>query len=443
MTSVCRTFRKRAESSDSRRASRLSCLGTYDVHKGPKNPKLKWGGWVDFYYLAEAAMIVVVVMILCGSLLVKYTTGPRVLQDYSYLPRVTVLMSCFNEGEAVYQTINSIFRSDYPPDKLHVVAIDDHSKDDSWAWMQKAASRHGNITISRNVQNLGKPKSLLRALGMAEDGLVLNIDSDGDLDPQAVRELASCFADPLVGAVGGSVQVKNARKNWLTQMQAVQYNTAFQISKIGETFSGAVNCISGAIFMLRKSTYEEIAPTIRSRRWWGAEVKDGEDRFMTFLILMRGYKTIVNNKAKVYTNVPESMSHFFPQQVRWRRGVLRLFFWTLRPPRLATIFIKSSPLSLVKFCGVVLFVFMWPIFIFWLLITAGLQGLILHKISMMWIPIVVSGLAYFSARRVGDNIEVNPAAFVAMPFWMIIDLFFVSVLAICTFNSISWETRGK
>jgi cellulose synthase/poly-beta-1,6-N-acetylglucosamine synthase-like glycosyltransferase len=72
-----------------------------------------------------------------------------------YQPTVSVLMPCFNEGKTVYETIESISKSNYPAEKFEVIAQDDCSVDDSYEWMLKAQRDFTNIRIrtGRNVAN--------------------------------------------------------------------------------------------------------------------------------------------------------------------------------------------------------------------------------------------------------------------------------------------------
>lgn len=397
-----------------------------------------------FYYLVQSIVILAVVIIFGGSIFVRLAfKGHRVVQDHSYAPSVTVLMSCFNEGQAVYETIKKVLESEYPADNLHVVAIDDCSSDDSWDWMQKAAAGHPNVRVIRNQQNLGKPKSLLKALSFADTELILNIDSDGALHPRAIIELSSCFVDPKVGAVGGNVMVRNSTKNWLTQLQTLQYTTTFQFSKVGETFSGSVSCISGAIFMVRKAIYDKIQPQIKARRWMGHEVKDGEDRFMTNLILMEGYNTIINNRAKVFTDVPSDFSHFFSQQLRWRRGTVRLFLWSLQWNVITKMIKMITPLAFVKFYLITLILIMWPILLASTLVALGIGPFILAKLSLVVLSAVVSGIAYIWAKTIGNELHLGPLPFMILPIWMVVDLFVLTILSTFTLTSTSWETRGS
>src|SRR5699024_10081086 len=45
------------------------------------------------------------------------------------LPTCTVIVPAYNEGKQVYDTLLSLANSDYPKEKLELIAIDDGSKD--------------------------------------------------------------------------------------------------------------------------------------------------------------------------------------------------------------------------------------------------------------------------------------------------------------------------
>ena len=83
-------------------------------------------------------------------------------KDYSYEPLVSVPMPCFNEGKTVYETIESISKSNYPAEKFEIIAQDDCSVDDSYEWMLKAQRDFTNIRIrvGRIAVNRGKARSL-------------------------------------------------------------------------------------------------------------------------------------------------------------------------------------------------------------------------------------------------------------------------------------------
>jgi len=282
------------------------------------------------------------VMVLCLLIsVVKYVMGiilklafpsTQIQKDYSYQRTVSVLMPCFNEGKTVYETIESISKCNYPNEKFEVIAQDDCSVDDSYEWVLKAQRDFTNIRIhtGRNAVNSGKARTVCNALQHSAAEIIISIDSDCIFHKDAIRELTACFSEPRIGSVGGRVGVRNPNDNIITGIQTVIYFSAFQLYKIPENWTRSICCISGCLFAIRRELLQEIEPAIRARHWFGIPVNQGEDRFLTHQTLLRGYGTYINIDALCWTTVPNTLSVLFKQQLRWRRSIVRDFFYTLR-----------------------------------------------------------------------------------------------------------------
>ena len=81
--------------------------------------------------------------------------------DDNQLPLCTVVVPAYNEGRQVWHTLLSIVSSDYPRDKLQIIAVDDGSEDDTWSWISKAAEAgNGLIQTVRLPSNQGKRHAL-------------------------------------------------------------------------------------------------------------------------------------------------------------------------------------------------------------------------------------------------------------------------------------------
>ena len=104
-------------------------------------------------------LLISAVKYLMGIILKFSFASTKAKKDYAYQPTVSVLMPCYNEGKTVYETIESISKSNYPNDKFEVIAQDDCSVDDSYEWMLKAQRDFTNIRVStgRNEVNSGRP----------------------------------------------------------------------------------------------------------------------------------------------------------------------------------------------------------------------------------------------------------------------------------------------
>jgi len=272
-------------------------------------------------------LLISAVKYLMGIILKFSFASTKAQKNYSYQPTVSVLMPCYNEGGTVYETIESISKSNYPNDKFEVIAQDDCSVDDSYDWMLKAQRDFTNIRVrtGRNEVNSGKARSVCNALQHSTAEIIISIDSDCIFHPDAIRELTACFAEPRIGSVGGRVGVRNPNDSVITAIQTVIYYSAFQLYKIPENWTRSICCISGCLFAIRRELLLEIEPAIRSRNWFGIPVNQGEDRFLTHQTLLRGYGTYINNDALCWTTVPNTLPVLFKQQLRWRAASCATF----------------------------------------------------------------------------------------------------------------------
>jgi hyaluronan synthase len=398
-----------------------------------------------------APILVCLILVLCLLIsVVKYTLAlilkwsvPKavVKKDYNYQPTVSVLMPCFNEGKTVYETIESISRSNYPNEKFEVIAQDDCSVDDSYEWMLKAQRDFTNIRVrvGQNTVNSGKARSVCNALQLSAAEMVISIDSDCIFHPDAIRELAACFSEPKIGSVGGRVGVRNPNESVITAIQTFIYYAAFQVYKVPENWTRSVGCISGCLFAIRRELLLEIEPKIRSRHWFGIPVNQGEDRFLTHQTLLRGYGTYINNDALCWTTVPSTLPNLFKQQLRWRRSIIRDLFYTLRTlPEHVWKLHPNTVLTLV----------LTPL--------GALLGLLVALTMLSGNPMEWAGPAplmlylglaavlgwvirKYSAREAVNN----PLAFGAYLAWSIVSSLFITTLALCTLDSKDWGTRTK
>jgi len=233
--------------------------------------------------------------------------------------------------------------------------------------------------------------------------------------------------------------VSNPNDGVITAIQTMIYYSAFELYKIPENWTRSVCCISGCLFAIRRELLLEIEPAIRARHWFGIPVNQGEDRFLTHQTLLRGYGTYINNDALCWTTVPNSLSVLFKQQLRWRRSIVRDFFYTLRT--LPQHVFKLHPNTVLTLVLTPLGAVVALLVVVTMLTTdpmawAGPAPLVVY----LGIAAVLSWtIKKFSAR---ETIQ-HPLAFGAYIAWSIASSLFITPLALCTMDSADWGTRTK
>jgi hyaluronan synthase len=264
--------------------------------------------------------------------------------------------------------------------------------------------------------------------------IVVFVDSDSSLEPDAMRVLVQGFADPAVGAVAGHADVLNVRESWLTRMQAVRYYVAFQVIKAAESVFGAVTCCSGCFAAYRR---EAIMPHLRAwehQRFLGRASTYGDDRSLTNHVL-RGWKVRYEAAAVSHTIVPPTMSKFLRQQIRWKRS------WTRESLIVGRFIWRRSPLASVwAYLGIAL-PLVAPLVavraIAWQPLVVGAGAPLVYLIGIYAMALVY-GLYYGLRHGRYDTLWVFGVLFV---FFYLAFLLWQTWYAILTSRNSSWGTR--
>jgi hyaluronan synthase len=262
-----------------------------------------------------------------------YRTRP----DAGVEPQIAIVMPGFNEEEAIAHSLRSLLELDYPPEKLELVAVNDGSTDDTLAEMRRvSAESQGRVRVIDFPQNRGKRAAMAAGIRATSAEVIVFVDSDSTVEPQALKRLVQPLADQRVGAVCGHADVLNVRDSWITRMQAVRYFVAFRVVKAAESVFGAVTCCSGCFSAYRR---EAILPRLE---WWenqtflGVESTFGDDRSLTNCVL-RDWRILYERRAVSHTIVPVTFRAFLIQQTRWKRSWTResllvaKFIWRKHP----------------------------------------------------------------------------------------------------------------
>lgn len=241
------------------------------------------------------------------------------------LPTVTVIVPAYNEGSLVYHTLISLANSDYPIDKMQIIAIDDGSKDDTWQWMLKAKYELlGRVHIYQQSKNKGKRHALYRGFHLADGEIFVTVDSDSLVEKNTLRNLVSPFVvNKNCGAVAGNVKVLNNRSGMIPRMLNVSFVFSFELIRSAQSVLKTVLCTPGALAAYKKEAVMNILPEWINQTFMGKLSDIGEDRAMTNMILKQGYDVLFQRNAHVLTNTPEEYENLYKMFIRWERSNVR------------------------------------------------------------------------------------------------------------------------
>ena len=276
------------------------------------------------FTVGMAFAIFTTLYMLLQAVLAAFYRAKKPVTDDALLPECTVIVPAYNESEGVYSALKSIVEVDYPAEKLEIIAINDGSKDDTWEWICRAAAdSEGRIRPINLEVNGGKKAALCRAVRESRNPIIITVDSDSQLEKHSFRALVAPFADSSIGAVAGTIRVKNMNKGILPRMLDVCFVFGCDFMRCAQSVLGYVLCTPGAISAYRKDTILPLLDTWLAQTFLGAPSTIGEDRALTSLILQSGKKVVSQSNAVALTQVPECYSGLCKMLLRWTRGDIR------------------------------------------------------------------------------------------------------------------------
>ena len=280
-------------------------------------------GSVFFYFTSFLLAFKVLFLIFILVHYLRYKPIKSVTDEE--LPKCTIIVPAYNEGKLVYDTLRSIHKSDYPKDKIQLMAIDDGSKDDTWQWMEKAKSELGDfVSIYKQPNNQGKRFALYRGFQQATGDVFVTIDSDSLVEKNTLRNLVSPFiVDDNCGAVAGNVKILNNKKAIIPKMLSVSFAFSFGFIRSAQSTMGSVLCTPGALSAYRKEAVLACLNDWVNQTFLGVKTDIGEDRAMTNMILKQGYSVLFQSNALVFTNIPETYKTLRKMFTRWERSNVR------------------------------------------------------------------------------------------------------------------------
>ena len=359
----------------------------------------------------------------------------RSVPDQGFRPTVSIIIPAFNEEEGIVGTIASCIEVDYPAHLVEVIAINDGSTDTTWARILEAKARWPQLYAVDLGRNYGKRGAMAEGVRRARGEVLLFVDSDSYLEPDAVTAIVQPFADLRVGAVVGHADVRNSAVNWMTKMQQVRYYSAFRVIKGTESMlSGTVTCASGCCAAYRRSVVLPLLDEWEFQTFLGRPATFGDDRALTNRVL-QAHRVVYQSSARSETVAPESLRVFLRQQLRWKKSWLRESMYVCR------YFWRKNPVAAVLTYASIAFPFVAPFVVVHSVVvrvvSGANDGLWFYLIGTYSMALLYS--LYYAFRR-HNGLWHHGLSFVAIYMSVLV---FQTYWGIVTMRDNRWGTRAS
>ena len=229
-------------------------------------------------------------------------------------PTVSLILSAFNEENAIEWKLLNLLELDYPSEKLEILVGSDGASDRTDEIISRF--RSSRVRFFRFVKNLGKPHVLNALAREATGSILLFTDARQALNPQAVRALVANFDDPTVGCVSGELYFRSreSRVNGSVGRGMGVYWAYEKWLRKRESEIGSMLGATGALYAIRKNLFPRLPEEILV-----------DDMYIPLSIVEKKYRAVFESGAKAYDRVSEHAHEEFRRKVRTLAGNYQIF----------------------------------------------------------------------------------------------------------------------
>jgi len=166
-------------------------------------------------------------------------------------PEVTLVITAFNEEEAVHNKMENCHQLKYPESKLHVCWITDGSNDKT----NELLASYPDVQVLFQPLRQGKTAALNRGIVFVDTPIVIFTDANTMLNKEAILEIIKRFADPEVGCVAGEKRIVQKETGDATAGEGIYWKYESLLKTLDDQLYTAVGA-AGELFAIRRELFE-------------------------------------------------------------------------------------------------------------------------------------------------------------------------------------------
>lgn len=230
-----------------------------------------------------------------------------------FTPRVTVLISVYNEEKVIEEKIRNTLSLQYPEHLLEIIVISDGSDDQTNEIVFRF--KDPRLTLKAFSERSGKTVCLNRVVPEAKGDIVLFTDANSMFPSDTLLKLVRNFFDKNVGLVTG--WSKYLRQGGGEESTGI-YSRLEMGTKYWESLVSSCVGADGAIFAIRKGLYEPL------------DERDINDFVIPLQVISQGKRVVLDPEVFCFEKSSKGEREEFRRQTRITNRTLRA---VLKNPR--------------------------------------------------------------------------------------------------------------
>ena len=255
----------------------------------------------EVFFWAMAAVIVYAYVGYSLVILVLALFVNRPVRRAPIEPRLTYLITAYNEEKSIRGKLDQVLSLDYPRDLLEIIVASDGSTDGTDDIVRQFGGRE--VRLVRVEGRVGKTETQNRAVREATGEIIVFSDATTFYERSALRNIVRNYADSSVGAVSGRYEYRNPTGASIG-FGSILFWKYENLIKILQTRIRTITGCCGCIYSVRRGLYEPLPPDIIS------------DLVEPLKILEQGYRIVFEPDAVAHEETTAKTAEEFSMRVR-------------------------------------------------------------------------------------------------------------------------------
>lgn len=225
------------------------------------------------------------------------------------LPKLSVLLSVYNEESVIAAKIESVFNTKYPREKIEFLIGSDNSDDKTNEIITRCVQTNQSVRFFPFARRQGKQNVINKLVDEAVGEILVLTDANVFFNENTLFEMVKYFKDTRVGLVDTQMLHSGLIANGISVQESAYINREAKIKNQESLLWGSMMGPFGGCYAVRKDAYSRVPSTFLV-----------DDFYINTQVLLKGLYAINNLKALVYEDVSNNLKDEFRRKIRIATG---------------------------------------------------------------------------------------------------------------------------
>jgi cellulose synthase/poly-beta-1,6-N-acetylglucosamine synthase-like glycosyltransferase len=225
------------------------------------------------------------------------------------LPIVSILIAAYNEEKVIAEKIESVFKTNYPKEKIEVFIGSDNSSDRTNEIVKHFCNSYPQIHLEEYKTRKGKTVIINELFKKTTGNILIITDANVIFEENTLYELVKHFKNDTIALADSNMINKGMKKEGISVQEKTYIEAEVAIKNAESKLWGCMMGPFGGCYAVRKSFFSEIPAHFLV-----------DDFYVNMKVLEQGGKCINEINARVYEDVSNNLKEEFRRKVRIATG---------------------------------------------------------------------------------------------------------------------------